>query len=97
MELTKHRSVSILRTGLLALLAAQIATSQIATITTVAGNGSPNPSISNGGAAVSAGIPYPFDVDVDGQNNLYFINGGYAIDRIDTSTVYRVPQAGTVS
>jgi uncharacterized protein (TIGR03437 family) len=36
-------------------------------------------------------------VDVDGQNNLYFINGGYLIDRIDTTTIYRVSQTGTVS
>ena len=43
------------------------------------------------------GYPYPFDLDVDGQNNLYFINGGYLIDRIDTTTIYRVSQAGTIS
>ena len=78
-------------------IVSQFATSQIATITTVAGNGSPNPSIPNGSSAISAGIPNPFDLDVDGQNNLYFINGGYLIDRVDTTTVYRVSPAGTVS
>ena len=94
---TKNRSEFASRVGLLVMLLSQIATGQIATITTFAGNGSPNPSIPNGGKASSAGIPYPFDIDVDGQDNVYFINGGYIIDRIDTTTIYRVSQAGTVS
>ena len=97
MVLTRRGITSVVRIGLFFLLLSQIATSQTATITTVAGNGSPNPSIPNGGPAISAGIPNPFDIDVDGQNNLYFINGGYSIDRIDTATIYRVSQAGTVS
>jgi uncharacterized protein (TIGR03437 family) len=77
------------------LLLSQIATSQTATITTVAGNGSPIQNIPNGGPAISAGITGPFDLDVDGQNNLYFINAGSIFD-VDFR-IYRVSQAGTIS
>jgi uncharacterized protein (TIGR03437 family) len=97
MVLTRCGITSVVRIGLFFLLLSQVATSQTATITTVAGNGSPNPSIQDGSSALSSGIPYPFDLDVDAQNNLYFINGGYLIDRVDTNTVYRVSQAGTIS
>src|ERR1035437_4318456 len=95
MVLTRRGITSVVRIGLFFLLLSQIATSQTATITTVAGNGSPIQNIPNGGPAISAGITGPFDLDVDGQNNLYFINAGSIFD-VDFR-IYRVSQAGTIS
>jgi len=52
-------------------------------VTTVAGNGNGGYS-GDGGPAVSAGLDDPYSMVVDARGNLYFIDGGYRIRRVDT-------------
>jgi sugar lactone lactonase YvrE len=57
------------------------------TITTVAGNGTPNIS-GDGGPAISAGVPDPLSLTVDTSNNLYIVSG---------NRVRKVSPSGTIT
>ena len=64
-------------------------------VATVAGDGSETSS-GDGGPATSAGVRYPFDIAVDGQNNIFIIeNGAWTVRRVDAKTGLISTIAGT--
>ena len=85
------------RAGLLTLLVGQFATSQTAKISTFAGSGHWGYG-GETGAALAVEISYPFDVDVDGQDNVYFMDGGRGlVAQIQSTDVFKISQSGQVS